>query len=248
MCVGLDPTRDRLPMPVRTESDPVFAFNQAIIDATADVAAAFKPNSAFYEALGVRGWESLARTIDYIGGRVPVILDAKRGDIDSTAVAYAEAAFGVLKADACTVNAYLGLDSVAPFLADPEHGAFVLCRTSNGSAPFLQDVAIDGEPLYLRVARAAVSWNAARNVGLVTGATYPEEIARVRAVATNLPLLVPGVGAQGGDIVAAATAAAGGPFVINSSRGIIFASSDNDFAAAARAAAVALRDRIASAA
>src|SRR5262245_30887123 len=247
VCVGLDPIVDRLPAAVRAAEDPVFAFNRALVDATIDLVPVYKPNLAFYEALGLSGWTSLKRTVEYIKGRAIVLGDAKRGDIDSTARAYASALFEAFGFDACTINVYLGHDAAAPFLSYRDRGVFVLCRTSNRSAADLQDGLVDGRPIYEHVARRAVEWNQAGNCGLVVGATYPAELSAVRAIAPGLPILIPGVGAQGGDAGAAAGAAAGGPFVISSSRAIIFASSGDDFAAAARRSAAALREQIAAA-
>jgi orotidine-5'-phosphate decarboxylase len=247
VCVGLDPLPERLPAAVRGADDPVFAFNKAIIDATVDLVPVYKPNFGFYEALGLDGLHSLKKTIDYLRGRAIVLGDAKRGDIDSTATAYARGLFDAFGVDACTVNAYQGYDAVAPFLAYRDRGVFVLCRTSNRSGADLQECLIGEERLYERVARLAVGWNGAGNAALVVGATYPEELARVRGIAAGLPLLIPGVGAQGGDAAASARAARGGPFVISSSRGIIYASDGAEFADAARRATVELRDAIAAA-
>jgi orotidine-5'-phosphate decarboxylase len=247
VCVGLDPLPERLPAAVRGADDPVFAFNRAIVEATLDLAPVYKPNLAFYEQLGLAGWSSLKKTVDYVAGRAIVIGDAKRGDIDSTAEAYARALFDAFGFDACTVNAYQGLDAVRPFLSYRDRGVFVLCRTSNRSAADVQDCRVGEQTLFERVAGLAVGWNRDGNCGLVAGATYPDELARVRAIAPGLPLLVPGVGAQGGDAAAAARAAAGGPFVVSSSRGIIYAGDGPDFAEAARRAAIRLRDEIAAA-
>lgn len=244
-CIGLDPMPDRLPAAVRGADDPVFAFNRAVIDATIDLVPVYKPNLAFYEQFGASGWTSLKRTVEYIGARAIVLGDAKRGDIDSTAAAYARALFEAFGFDACTVSAYMGHDAVAPFLTYRDRGVFVLCRTSNQSAPEVQDATIDGRPLFERVAERAVEWNEHGNCGLVVGATYPAELGRIRQLAPGLPILIPGVGAQGGDAGAARRAAFGGPFVISSSRGIIFASGGDDFAAAARRATIALREQIA---
>ena len=244
VCIGLDPVWDRLPDAVRNEVDPIFAFNRAIIDATIDVAPVYKPNLAFYEALGLSGWTSLKKTIDYIDGRAIVLGDAKRGDIDNTARAYAQAMFDALGVDACTISIYPGLDAAQPFLDRPDKGVFILCRTSNPSAPMLQDVQVNGRPLYEYVARMALTWNANRNCGLVVGATYPRELADVRSIAGDLPFLIPGIGAQGGDLEASVNAARGGPFIINSSRGIIYADKGPKFADAARSAAIDLRDQI----
>ncbi|HEY3081036.1 MAG TPA: orotidine-5'-phosphate decarboxylase [Chloroflexota bacterium] len=247
VCVGLDPLPDRLPAAVRGADDPVFAFNRAIIDATLDLAPVYKPNLAFYEQLGLAGWTSLKKTVEYVAGRAIVIGDAKRGDIDSTAAAYARALFEVFGFDAGTVNAYQGADAVAPFLAYRDRGVFVLCRSSNRSAAELQDCRVGDQTVFERIASLAVAWNGAGNCGLVAGATYPAELGRVRALAPGLPLLIPGVGAQGGDAAAAARAAGGGPFVISSSRGIMYAGDGPDFAEAARRAATRLRDEIAAA-
>lgn len=248
LCVGLDPILERLPATVQSDPDPVFAFNRAIVDATIDFAPVYKPNLAFYEALGLAGWTSLKKTVDYIGSRAIVLGDAKRNDIDSTAGAYARAMFEAIGFDAITVNPYLGRDSIQPFLAYADRGVFILCRTSNPSGADLQELLVDGEPLYRRVARLAVAWNGAGNCALVAGATRPHELADIRGLARDLPLLIPGVGAQGGDVAAAARAAGGGPFVVNSSRGILYASAGADFAEAARRAAGQLRDEIAAAA
>jgi orotidine-5'-phosphate decarboxylase len=246
VCVGLDPVLDRLPAAVRSSDDPVFAFNRAIVDATIDLVPVYKPNLAFYEALGLSGWTSLKRTVEYIGERAIVLGDAKRGDIDSTATAYASALFEAYDFDACTINVYQGHDAAAPFLRYRDRGVFILCRTSNRSAPDVQNALVDGRTVYEHVAARAVEWNEAGNCGLVVGATYPAELKTVRAIARDLPILIPGAGAQGGDVAASTRAAAGGPFVINSSRGIIFASQGDDFADAARLAARALRDEIAA--
>jgi orotidine-5'-phosphate decarboxylase len=245
VCIGLDPLPDRLPAAVRGGDDPVFAFNRALIDATIDLVPVYKPNLAFYEQFGLAGWVSLKRTVEYIGDRAIVLGDAKRGDIDSTAAAYARALFEAFDFDAVTVSAYMGRDAVAPFLSYRDRGVFVLCRTSNKSAPEVQDATIDGRPVFERMAQRAVEWNEHGNCGLVVGATYPDELGRIRQLAPALPILIPGVGAQGGDAEAAARRAAGGPFVISSSRGIIFASGGDDFAEAARQATIALRDQIA---
>jgi orotidine-5'-phosphate decarboxylase len=247
VCVGLDPLLERLPAAVRGDDDPVFAFNRAIVDATIDLVPVYKPNLAFYEALGLSGWTSLKRTVEYIGERAIVLGDAKRGDIDSTALAYARAMFEAFDFDACTVSVYLGHDAAAPFLAYRDRGVFVLCRTSNRSAPEVQDATVaGGRTVYEQVAARAVEWNAAGNCGLVVGATYPAELERVRAIAPDLPILIPGAGAQGGDVASSTRAAAPGPFVISSSRGVIYASAGDDFADAARRAATALRDEIAA--
>lgn len=244
ICIGLDPVWDRLPDAVKRDDDPILAFNRAIIDSTIDIAPVYKPNLAFYEALGLSGWTSLKKTIDYVNGRAIVLGDAKRGDIDNTAKAYAQAMFDALGVDACTISVYPGLDSAQPFLDRPDRGVFILCRTSNPSAPMLQDLQINGRPLYEHVARMALTWDINRNCGLVVGATYPRELSDIRAIAKDLPFLIPGIGAQGGDLEASVTAGGTGPFIINSSRSIIYADSGPRFADAARTAAIALRDQI----
>ncbi|MBN1811838.1 MAG: orotidine-5'-phosphate decarboxylase [Anaerolineae bacterium] len=249
LCVGLDPVMERLPETVLNEASPFLTFGRAIIEATADVASAYKPNLAFWLAEGPAGLDALRQLIAGVPQTIPIILDAKFNDIGNTAKAYARAAFETLGADAVTVNPYLGRDGVQPFLSDGEHGIFLLARTSNTTAPDLQDHLVKGHPLYEQVARLATQWDAELPgaCGLVVGATYPEELARLRQIAPELPFLIPGIGSQGGNLEAAVThgptSVGTGP-VINSSRGIIYASSGPDFAEAARAAAVELRDRI----
>ena len=220
LCVGLDPHPDRV-------DGSLLDFCRRIIDATWEVAVAYKPNSAFFEAAGQQGLEDLRQLEQHVPDDRLLVLDAKRGDIGSTAAAYARAAFHVFGADAVTVSPYLGGDGVSPFLADPSRGAFVLCHTSNPGAADLQHLDVGGEPLYLQVARrAARDWNRSGNVGLVVGATYAEEMARVRDAAPELPLLVPGIGTQGGDLRAAVRAGAdanGRGLLVSSSREIIFA-------------------------
>jgi orotidine-5'-phosphate decarboxylase len=246
LCVGLDPDPSRLP-----ERD-VAAFNRAIVEATADLVCVYKPNLAFYEALGPQGMEVLHQTVEAIPKDIPVIGDAKRGDIGSTAQAYARALFDAYGFDAVTVNPYLGGDALAPFLERADKGVFVLCRTSNPGGADLQDRLIggdgDGRPLYEVVAQLARDkWNVHGNVGLVVGATYPEELGRIRQLCPNMTFLLPGVGAQGADVAAAVRNALdeeGGGFIIASSRQILYASSGRDYAQAARGAAQALRDEI----
>ena len=246
VCVGLDPDPARMPV------DDVLAFNSAIVDATCDLVCAYKPNIAFYEALGLAGLEALKGTVEYIRERAPevvLICDAKRGDIGNTSRAYAEALYEVWGFDAATVSPYLGGDSVEPFLAYEDRGVFLLCRTSNPGARDLQDLKVGerGEPLYLHVARRALEWNSRGNVGLVVGATYPEELKRVREICPQMPVLIPGVGAQAGDLASAVRNgihSEGRLAIINSSRGVLYASRSADFAQAARRAAETLRDGI----
>jgi len=232
--VGLDPDPDRFPEYVADADLPRFQFNRRIIDATHEYAACYKPNAAFYE--GTDGWAALEETIAYAHGKgVPVLLDAKRGDIGNTARQYADTLDpDGLDADAITVNPYMGRDSLEPFLQREDKGVFVLCRTSNPGGADLQDLELSsGEPLYERVAALADLWNANDNVGLVVGATNPDELESIREIVPDVPFLVPGVGAQGGDAEAAVehgltarwsdAADAPGVGLVNSSRGIIFA-------------------------
>ncbi|NOZ07021.1 MAG: orotidine-5'-phosphate decarboxylase [Chloroflexi bacterium] len=244
LCVGLDPHPDRIPAPYRRADNPVLAFNRAIIEATVDLVCAYKPNFAFYEAQGPSGLETLRQTIQAVPPEIPVILDAKRGDIGSTAQAYAQAAFEVWGADAVTVNPYLGRDSLAPFQAYEDRGVFLLCHTSNAGATDLQTLWTEGRPLYETVAELATRWNRAGNLGLVVGATFPDALRRIRAIAPTMPILLPGVGTQGGDLAAALAAgltAEGDGLIVNASRSVIFAGDP-------RAAATALRDDINAAA
>ncbi|GGJ05804.1 orotidine 5'-phosphate decarboxylase [Halobellus salinus] len=242
--VGLDADPSRIPEHLHGADLPRWAFNRRIIDATHEYAACYKPNAAFYETSD--GWRALRETIAYAHGKdVPVLLDAKRADIGNTTRQYAEL---LDHADAITVNPYLGRDSLQPFLDRPDKGVFVLCRTSNSGGADLQDLDLaSGEPVYERVAALADLWNEHGNVGLVVGATAPEELADLREQVPDLPFLVPGVGAQGGDAEAAvAYGLADGVGVVNSSRGIIFAGEDRgeDFAGAAGEAAKRLRNRL----
>jgi orotidine-5'-phosphate decarboxylase len=249
LCVGLDPLPRKIPSALHDAPDPLYSFCMAIVEATADLVCAFKPNIAFFEALGPAAIETLRRLIAAIPRDVPVILDAKRGDIGSTAAAYAHAVFDLLGADAVTLSPYLGGDSLEPFLRYADKGCIILCKTSNSGSADLQDLSLaSGEPLYLEVARRARDdWNERGNVGLVVGATYPAVLAQVRALCPDMPLLVPGVGAQGGDLAAAAQAASdvhGERAIISASRGIMYASDGADFADAARHEALRLRTAI----
>ena len=249
LCVGLDPDPARFPPSLRDAPDGILRFCTAIVDATADLVCCFKPQIAYFASCRAEG--QLEALIDHIHARhpgLPVILDAKRGDIGSTATHYAREAFERYGADAVTVNPYMGHDSVEPYLEWDDKGVILLCRTSNPGGADLQALDVGGEALFERVARlASTEWNGSGNCALVVGATWPRELARVRALAPSIPLLVPGIGAQGGDIdatVAAGAAADGCGLMLNSSRAILYASSDEDFAAAARAAAEATRDAI----
>jgi orotidine-5'-phosphate decarboxylase len=250
LCVGLDPDRRKLPAHLAGRPDAILAFCREIVDATADLACCFKPQIAYFAAQ--RAEDQLEALIDHIHVRhpgTPVILDAKRGDIGSTAEQYAIEAFERFGADAITVNPYMGRDSVEPYLAYADKGVILLCRTSNPGGSDLQFLDVgSGEKLYERLARlVATEWNAGGNCALVVGATFPGEIARVRAITGEMPLLVPGIGAQGGDVeatVKAGRTADGTGLMINSSRAILYASQSEDFAVAARQAAIATRDAI----
>jgi orotidine-5'-phosphate decarboxylase len=254
VCVGLDPTPAKFPAHLRDAGDGVFKFCSAIVDATADLVCAFKPQFAHFAAL--RAEDALERLIAHIHERhpgVPVILDAKRGDIGSTSQHYVSEAFERYSADAVTVNPYLGRDAVQPFLDHADKGVIILCHTSNPGASDLQDLAV-GEPgaaprpLYQHLAtRIARDWNANGNCVLVVGATWPEQLGEVRAIVGPMPILVPGIGAQGGDVEAVVRQGrtpAGDGLLISSSRAILYAGGGADFAQAARSATLALRDSI----
>ena len=246
VCVGLDPEPERFPQHLRGTPQAILEFNRAIIDATADLVCAYKPQIAHYAAEAAE--DQLQDTIRYIRERapgIPVILDSKRGDIGSTAGKYAREAFERYGADAVTVNPWLGRDSVEPFLEYADKGVVILCRTSNAGARELQDLDIGGRKLYQVLAeKVANEWNSRGNCLLVVGATYPAELADIRARTGGMTFLVPGVGAQGGDVeqaVRSGRRADGRGLVINSSRGILYAGSGEDFAAAARRATLELR-------
>jgi orotidine-5'-phosphate decarboxylase len=246
LCVGLDPDPALLPAGIGT-----FEFNKAIIDATADLVCAYKPNIAFYEAMGNAGLDALKRTRDYIGGEIPVIVDAKRGDIGNTARAYARSLFDYFNFDATTASPYLGRDSLEPFIEYRNRGVFILCRTSNPGAVDFQSLSCKVEGgdrmLFEVVAEKVNSWNAHGNLGLVVGATYPEELKLIRQKYPEMPLLIPGVGTQGGELALVVKYGADTGrqrTIINSSRQILYASKGKDFAAAARRAACEMRDGI----
>lgn len=251
LCVGLDPEEERLPSCLRGQADRFLAFGQAIVEATADLVCAYKPNLAFYEALGLEGLEALRRTLEAIPPEIPVIGDAKRGDIGSTARAYARALFEVWNFDAATVSPYLGRDSLEPFLAYPHKGTFVLCKTSNPGAQDFQELLVleEGAParLYEVVARRIQEVNEHGNLGLVVGATYPEALGRIRQMAPDMLLLIPGIGPQGGELSVAVKHGIdkeGGGAIFSASRQVLYASPGKDFAQAARRQAKALRDQI----
>ncbi|MDP6824636.1 MAG: orotidine-5'-phosphate decarboxylase [Dehalococcoidales bacterium] len=246
LCVGLDPDPEMMPNQVS-----VFEFNRVIIEATADLVCAYKLNFAFYEALGDDGFDILRRTVEHIPNDIPVIGDAKRGDIGNTAKAYARSIFTSFNFDAATVNPYLGFDSVEPFIQYRDRGVFILCRTSNAGAVDFQSLRTElkgsSHPLFEIVAIKASQWNTLGNIGLVVGATYPEELKLIRANHPDILLLIPGIGTQGGALsstVCYGVDAHGGKAIINSSRQIIYASQGKDFAQAAGRAAAELRDQI----
>ncbi|MEN9779594.1 MAG: hypothetical protein RL014_742 [Pseudomonadota bacterium] len=250
LCVGLDPEPTRFPAQLKGDANKIYDFCARIVDATADLVIAFKPQIAYFAAHRAEGQlERLMEHMRRMAPGVPIILDAKRGDIGSTAEQYAKEAFERYGADAVTLSPFMGFDSVQPYLKFEGKGAFLLCRTSNPGGDDLQNQrlsSVDGAPLlYEHVARLAQGpWNLNGQLGLVVGATYPNEIERVRSVAPTLPLLIPGVGAQGGDAVATVKAGwrADAPIVVNSSRAILYASSGEDFADAARREAMKTRD------
>ncbi|ENO93873.1 orotidine 5'-phosphate decarboxylase [Thauera sp. 28] len=253
LCVGLDPDPAKLPAHLQGRPDAIFEFCKAIVDATADLVCCFKPQIAYFAAHRAEDQlEALIAHIHAAHPATPVILDAKRGDIGSTAEQYAVEAFERFKADAITVNPYMGRDSVDPYLAWPDKGVILLCRTSNPGGSDLQFLEVDTPhgrmKLYEHVARTvAEDWNASGNCGLVVGATFPAEIARVRELTGDMPLLVPGIGAQGGDIaatLAAGRTANGTGLMINSSRAVLYAGKGEDFADAARQVALDTRDAI----
>jgi orotidine-5'-phosphate decarboxylase len=259
LCIGLDPDLERFPQALASGNDSIFSFNRAIIDATHDLVCAYKPQIAYFSALGAE--RQLEQTITYIKStypHIPVILDAKRGDIGSTATQYAREAFVRYQVDAVTVNPYMGFDSVQPFLEYQDKGVIILCKTSNSGAAQLQEIQLQevqaqqsgqkGEPVYEYIARlVAEKWNFNQNCLLVMGATWPQQVARVRSIVGDMPFLVPGAGAQGGDIasiVQAGQTAQGNGLVISASRSILYASAKHDFAEAARTQATALKNAI----
>ena len=248
LCVGLDPDPSLMPL------NDVFEFNRAIIDATSDLVCAYKPNVAFYDGLGEEGHKALSRTLEHIPADIPVIGDSKRGDVQPTTRFHAKAMFEQWRFDAATINAYGGRDSVQPFLDYQEKGIFIWCRSTNPGAEEIQDLLVkppDGSealPLYQWIAMLSQRWNDGNNVGLVVGATYPQELRRVRELCPHMPILIPGIGAQLGkleDSVAFGTDSVGRNAIFNVSRSVLYASQDrNDFDKAANREARALRDRI----
>lgn len=247
LCVGLDPQPSHLPLPTMQWDDPVLPFNKRIIDATADLVCAYKPNLGFYLQWGGAGLVALERTIAYIPDEIPVILDCKTGDIGHTQAAWAAGLFDVWEVDAVTVNPYVGADAILPMVGErPDRAVYVLARTSNPSAPDFQGDLLQEEGLSADVLRRSRQWQTAGHVGFVVGATYPQELAVARKLAPGANFLIPGIGAQGGDLAAAVThgpAGTTGP-VISASRSILYASAGTDFVDAARNAAESLRARI----
>jgi orotidine-5'-phosphate decarboxylase len=274
LCVGLDPEMSSIPQSLGRHTDAILEFNKAVIEATSDLVCAYKPNGAFYECLGPAGWEILIETAKSIPAHIPLILDFKRGDIGNTSKMYARAAFDIMGADAVTVSPYMGSDSIQPFLDYRENGVFILCLTSNPSSAELQKkiILLDDPPsveqmtpqskartfaeffnastteLYLHVATLATEWNKNDNVGLVVGATTISELEAVRKkVGDNMPILIPGVGAQGGDLeraIEAGSNSAGELAIINVARGIIYAGQGDEFKHQVRSAAESYRSRI----
>jgi orotidine-5'-phosphate decarboxylase len=236
VCVGLDPDLSLVPEILRSEKNPILEFNRAIIDATLEYAGAYKPNFAFYEAMGIEGWQILIDTVKHIRSRsdkVLIIADAKRGDIGNTSLKYAQAILHEMNFDCITLSPYMGFDSVEPFIRDEKKGAFVLCLTSNKGSDDFQRIDAGGQKNYERIANSVLEWNKLNNCGLVVGATHPGEMKHIRSISGDMPFLVPGIGAQGGDLEAVVRANWDGSKVnafINSSRGIIYASKEKDFA------------------
>jgi orotidine-5'-phosphate decarboxylase len=251
LCVGLDPQLNKLPEHLQKEKYPFYAFNKAIIDATHELVCAYKPNSAFYEALGPDGILQLKMTADYIHKaypEIPIILDAKRGDIGSTNDGYVKFIFDYLNMDAVTLHPYLGSESLKPFLSIKDKGMIILCKTSNPGAGEFQDALVNGEALYVRIAKTVSGeWNENNNCLMVVGATYPSELKDIRRIAPHMVFLIPGIGAQGGkvsDVMENGLDERKRGLIISSSRSIIFASSNENFAETAREESKKLRDEI----
>lgn len=249
LCVGLDTDIKKIPQHLLNEEDPVFAFNKSIIDATAEYAVAYKPNTAFYEVYGAKGWASLEKTINYIKEKHPeifVIADAKRGDIGNTSANYARAFFETLKADALTVAPYMGVDSVEPFLGFEDKWVVLLALTSNKGSEDFQYLNAEGKELYKNVLMKSQEWADDNKMMYVVGATHPEELGEIRKMLPNHFFLVPGVGAQGGDLQAVARHGLNGQIglLVNSSRGIIYASNGEDFAEKAAGEAKKLQQQM----
>ncbi len=247
LCIGLDTVVELMPASIRNSDRPLFNFNRAIIEATHEYAAAYKVNTAFYEAYGLEGWRALQDTFAYLPADVIKIADAKRGDIGNTSQMYSRALFGGLGADAITVNPLMGTDSVMPFISDAEKGVFFLCLTSNAGSQDFQHIFDGRQKLYEKIATTVERWNSRDNCGLVVGATHPAELKSIRSLVPELPFLIPGIGAQGGDLeqsVRFGVTANDTGALFNSSRAVIYASSGDDFAEAAARTAAQTRDAL----
>ncbi len=247
LCIGLDTDINKIPEFLFEYGDPIFEFNRRIIDATKDIVCAYKLNLAFYESTGEHGWYTVHQTLARIQEEIVAIGDAKRGDIGNSAELYAKEIVDDYEFAACTVNPYMGWDSVKPFLKNARQGAFILAVTSNPGSKDFQYLKVKGKPLYEEVVAKTKKWNRKKNCGLVVGATHPKDLRRVRTLAPDMPLLIPGIGAQGGDLKSAVRYGCdknGEMAIINVSRSIIYASNGADFAQAARKAALHLREKI----
>ena len=245
LCIGLDTDSSKIPSSLRKSKNPQLEFNKRIIEATYDLVCAYKLNLAFYESSN--GYETIHQTLEFITKSIVTIADGKRGDIGNTAEQYAKSIFIDWKFDAATVNPYMGKDSVAPFIKDEKHCAFLLALTSNPGSKDFQYLDVNGRPLYEHVAAKAMRWNTKNNIGLVVGATHLLELKRIRSMAPDMPLLIPGIGAQQGDLektIRYGCDKGGGLVLINISRGIIYASSGKDFAKRAREEAIKIKDQI----
>lgn len=245
LCIGLDTDSSKIPSSLKKTKNPQFEFNKRIIEATHDLVCAHKLNLAFYESSN--GYETIHQTLEFVNKNIVTIADGKRGDIGNTAEQYAKSIFIDWKFDAATVNPYMGKDSVAPFIKDEKHCAFLLALTSNPGSKDFQYLDVNGRPLYEHVAAKAMRWNTKKNIGLVVGATHPLELKRIRSMAPDMPLLIPGIGAQQGDLektIRYGCDKGGGLVLINISRGIIYASSGKDFAKRAREEAIKIKDQI----
>ena len=248
LCIGLDVDPDRIPSHLASSGNPVLEFNRQIIEATHDLVCAYKLNLAFYEALGEDGWRIVSETLRLIPPQIITIGDGKRGDIGNTSERYAKALFEDFAFDSATVHPYMGYDSIEPFLRKSNRCAFVLVLTSNEGSRDFQRLTIAGKPLYERIAQAAAKWNTRKNIGLVVGATHPDELEPIRRIAPDMPFLIPGVGKQGGDLDSAVRYGCnsnGELAIVNAGRSILFASTGKDFAKAARKEASRLQNRMA---
>ena len=237
LCIGLDTELSKIPDHLHGLESPILSFNKQIIDATSEYASAYKINTAFYEQYGISGWEALKQTIEAIPHEIFTIADAKRADIGNTSAAYARAVFDDLNCDAITVNPYMGYDSLAPFLEYENKMVIVLALTSNPGSEDFQRLMCNGKPLYMHVVETVMSWKRNADIGFVIGATHPAELSELRTMAPDIPFLIPGIGAQGGDIEATMKANANGPVMINVSRGIQYAGDSIDFGEKAKHAA-----------